>query len=364
MTALFDVPEPATLSTPAHDDPGMAGKPWDEDGVLRVLWAHFASQSWACIPQVTVAASDLPDAADWRTLSRADWRAQSADRRIDMLLARKPRKHDVGQVETLAVEVKVTRADFLNDVRHPEKQAPWREAATRHAYAVPAGLVRPEEVPEGSGLLAVKHAGPWGTVEWVKRTPYLPGHAPQVPARVLIALMHRSSTLEAHTRGWQTGPEAAGSPQELRAALKAAHKAAEKAEKRARRAEQKADAWRTAHALAVPDGHPCRWCGRPLTPLNPKDGWFKKWRHNDPADDKPCELAETAEAERVARLEYDQASAEERDRRVRMVHRWSFNELVDKEPWRAFLEFRIGATGMYDPKGPEPADVTPEGVNP
>lgn len=357
MSALFDVPEPATLGTPAHDDPAM-GKPWTEDDVLRVLWRHFVSQSWACVPQVTVSMRDLPGYV--RQGGLLDRLEDAQDRRIDMLAVRTPRKRGLGALETLALEVKVTRADFLNDVRHPEKQAPWRRAATRHAYVVPAGLVTADEVPEGSGLLAVKHrfAG-WGDVEWVRRAPYAAGHAPALPTRPLLALLHRSSTLEASTRGWQSSPEAAGDPQELRAALAAAHKAVEKAERRADKAEGKAEAWKVAHALAAPQGHPCRWCGRPLKPLHPSGGRFKKWRHADTTDDAPCELAEAAAAEREAREAYDAADDQERGRAERLAHRWGFSDAVGAEPWRAFLPPAAGAAGTFTPTGPEPADVTP-----
>ena len=56
-----------------------------------------------------------------------------AQRRIDVLLfSRKERR---------AIEIKVSRADLLSDVSHPEKQQPWREITHRHYYAVPAPLL-------------------------------------------------------------------------------------------------------------------------------------------------------------------------------------------------------------------------------
>ena len=363
VTALFDLPEPpqdATLGALAHDDAEVP-KVYTEDDVLRLLWRHFAAQSWTAVPQVTIAMRDLGDdpAATVREARQA-----LTDRRIDMLAARKPRRAALGDLETLAVEVKVTRADFLADVKHPEKQAPWRKAATRHAYAVPAGLVRADEVPEGSGLLAVKSHGTegWGTVEWVRRAPYRNGHAPQLPLRAQVAILHRLTDLEGRTRGWNTGQADAGTPEELRAALTAAQKDAERAHRRADKAEGKMDAWRTAYALATPDGHPCAHCGEPVKPLNPDRGRFKKWRHLDTSHDAPCQEHQTAAVETEARAAYNTATPAERDERERRAHRNGYNERVGAEPWRAFIDpTRADHTspGRVRPDPPEPADATP-----
>lgn len=353
--------EPATLGTPAPDDASMAVR-WTEDDVLRVLWRHFGAQSWAPIPQVTVSERDNdPHGAD---LDPVETFLASVNRRIDMLMIRPAKKTGFGPLETLAVEVKVTRADFLNDLRHPEKQAPWRKAATRHAYAVPAGLVTRDEVPEGSGLIAVKHSwGPVGAAEWVIRAPYPTQHRGELPRRVHVALAHRLSRLEGVTRGWETTPAAAGTEQEVRAALKAAQKAAERAERALERATGKAEAWRAAHAMASPTGHPCRWCGEAVKPLSPEKGWFKKWRHVNGDHDAACAEAEVQVRENEALDAYDAATDEERRDRIRREQSWSFSEVIEAEPWRAFLDHDFRRPrGQAMQTGPEPADVLPEGT--
>lgn len=55
----------------------------------------------------------------------------------------------------VAYEVKVSRSDFLRDRRHPWKHDLALELSHRFYYACPAGLVRPDEVPEQAGLLYV-----------------------------------------------------------------------------------------------------------------------------------------------------------------------------------------------------------------
>jgi hypothetical protein len=73
--------------------------------------------------------------------------SEKRQRRVDVLAVRAARKPRIGPVELLAVEIKVTRADFLADVRDPHKQARWRDLTHRMAYAVPEGLVKADEVP-------------------------------------------------------------------------------------------------------------------------------------------------------------------------------------------------------------------------
>lgn len=63
-------------------------------------------------------------------------------RRIDALIFD-------GKVRT-AVEIKISRADFFRDTE--EKRYAWRKHTHKFVYLVPAGLVKPEEVPDGCGL--------------------------------------------------------------------------------------------------------------------------------------------------------------------------------------------------------------------
>lgn len=63
------------------------------------------------------------------------------------------------QFRILAFEVKVSRADFLNDVKTPAKRAPFVEACSEFYYVTPHGLVAPEEVPEECGLMYAQNGG-------------------------------------------------------------------------------------------------------------------------------------------------------------------------------------------------------------
>lgn len=60
---------------------------------------------------------------------------------------------------TVAIEVKVTRNDFFRELNNPKKRESAESIARETYFAVPAGLVKPEECPEGWGLIEVLSNG-------------------------------------------------------------------------------------------------------------------------------------------------------------------------------------------------------------
>jgi hypothetical protein len=71
--------------------------------------------------------------------------------------------------ESYLVECKVTRADFLSDLKKPHRKNPDWGMGDRRFYMTPPGLVQPDELPEHWGLLWVYpkivrvKKGSWGT---------------------------------------------------------------------------------------------------------------------------------------------------------------------------------------------------------
>jgi hypothetical protein len=59
----------------------------------------------------------------------------------------------------IAYEVKVTRADFLSELRNPEKRAFALSVSNEYYFATPLGLVRPSEIPSEAGLVEVSASG-------------------------------------------------------------------------------------------------------------------------------------------------------------------------------------------------------------
>jgi hypothetical protein len=65
----------------------------------------------------------------------------------------------VGNYEDcIAIEIKITRKDFFSDVG-TEKYKDFIPLSTEFYYAVPAGLIKPEDVPSECGLIEVRDSG-------------------------------------------------------------------------------------------------------------------------------------------------------------------------------------------------------------
>ena len=78
------------------------------------------------------------------------------ERRIDLFVMFLWNMH--GQ-KRIAYEVKVSRADFLSEIRHPEKRAFALSVSNEYYFVTPPGLVRPSEIPEEAGLVEVSSSG-------------------------------------------------------------------------------------------------------------------------------------------------------------------------------------------------------------
>jgi hypothetical protein len=76
-----------------------------------------------------------------------------ANRRIDAFVMSLWPSDDF---ERIAFEVKVTRSDFLSELRDQDKRARAAKYANRFYFAAPAGMIAPEELPENVGLMEAK----------------------------------------------------------------------------------------------------------------------------------------------------------------------------------------------------------------
>ncbi len=57
---------------------------------------------------------------------------------------------------SVIVECKISRADFFTDREKPFRRQPEKGMGCERFYLTPAGLLRPEELPEGWGLLELR----------------------------------------------------------------------------------------------------------------------------------------------------------------------------------------------------------------
>ncbi|MFP3637777.1 hypothetical protein [Paraburkholderia sp. SIMBA_054] len=61
--------------------------------------------------------------------------------------------YDEKRINPCVDEIKVSRADFLADIARPEKREGYQRIAEVLYYAAPVGIIQPDDVPDGCGLL-------------------------------------------------------------------------------------------------------------------------------------------------------------------------------------------------------------------
>lgn len=194
--------------------------------------------------------------------------------------------------ERIAVEVKVSRADFFRDTS--EKRAPWETLAHRFAYAPPAGLVAPDEVPEGCWLMEVSsepcEPGTRGhatcrtrVVHWNKAVKG-DWHRPQnVPDALATYLGRRASRAEHKIAFPELDPEGAASlAEELRIARRENQRLQDVALRERRKSE------RLAELISPLLPQVCAACTQPIVPSG-FDGFGKAiWRHEKRSAQEAC----------------------------------------------------------------------------
>lgn len=305
--------------------------------VVTALYRHFVGR-WAVLTEVSARPERLDDET-WLAYMRGQIRRdelaakQGTYRRIDVLLLRaratprpgptvasmlaapgpaalfdqpKPKAApttDDGGIERLAIEVKVSRSDFLQDIRNPDKQAPWRALAHRHAYAVPEGLVSVGEVPADSGLIVVGHAPTRfaAPVKFARKAPRAAHEVGRLPVANIMDAFYRAARLEAQVKGYSYDVERIdGDAETLRAEVERLRHELELAGNRTDRAAERAREWQRRYAFHEPPA--CATCGHPLHPAGRRRVYGVEWEHRDDVVEAGCKPLRTlaAEAARAA----------------------------------------------------------------
>lgn len=126
--------------------------------------------------------------------------AAPTKRRIDMLLVSHKNSESVKiKRERIALEIKVSRSDFLSET--DEKRGPWRRFADKFAYVAPTGMIKPEELPPGCGLMEYG-LDQWGfhTLVWKVRAKAEPNPNRGLEPNFAHYILSRLHTAEAKLR--------------------------------------------------------------------------------------------------------------------------------------------------------------------
>ena len=167
-------------------------------------------------------------------------------------------------------EVKVSRSDWLRELKDPSKAAEFIPYMNRWWIVVSdRRIVRPGELPDDWGLMALRGADLAVEKAAPKRD------AKPLPATRLAALLRAvAQTAEYRGRSENEAPD-------LRKQLYVMNQ-------RFDRAKAEASEWKAAFAAAG-GSLPCRHCGEQIVPYSLRAGHFSIWRHRDGDHDAACE---------------------------------------------------------------------------
>lgn len=101
--------------------------------------------------------------------------------------------------ERIAFEVKVSRSDFLREMASPSKREAAMLLSSRFFFAAPKGLIYPDEVPDGCGLLAMTCRG------FTQELAAPVRNEPPLPAAFVASLV-RTAT-DQRSMGWWCGAD-------------------------------------------------------------------------------------------------------------------------------------------------------------
>ncbi len=73
---------------------------------------------------------------------------------VDVLAIR-----NTGKAQVRIYEIKVSRSDFLAELKNPYKRLNAIELANEFLFATPVGMIDPKELPEGCGLVEIHRGG-------------------------------------------------------------------------------------------------------------------------------------------------------------------------------------------------------------
>lgn len=107
-----------------------------ENDIIEVLYGHFQiERDWACFHHLRLGTG-------WVSEQTMDFWAMA------LLPSMK--------FETIGFEIKVSRSDFLSEMRNPDKRIMAMTLCDRFIFAAPKGLIKVDELPNGCGLWEIE----------------------------------------------------------------------------------------------------------------------------------------------------------------------------------------------------------------
>lgn len=96
----------------------------------------------------------------------------------------------------ICYEIKVSRSDFIHEMKHPEKRQQGLSLSNQFYFATPVGLVRAEEIPPECGLIEIDAEGNSKII--IKA---LMRECVEPPMSLFLSLARRAAEMEERARG-------------------------------------------------------------------------------------------------------------------------------------------------------------------
>lgn len=148
-------------------------------------------QEWCYFEELVIgSARHRRDVSQWFQRERpdssiaTDYDPTRAGQRIDgFAIAR----WTSAKARRIAYEIKVSRSDFLAELKDPDKRAAALACANEFYFVVPVGLIKPDEIPPECGLIEVMDNG--RTRQKVKA----PWNESEITSELLVAVARKAS---------------------------------------------------------------------------------------------------------------------------------------------------------------------------
>lgn len=132
-------------------------KAQDIVNALREKHASNYGREWAFFDELRVGTGYR-----YYDSEKGDYEPYNPEQRIDAWAINLFRSKNF---ERIAYEVKVSRSDFLSEIRNPDKRRQALELSNRFYFVTPKGLLKKEEIPGECGLMEVNEDGKLKTVK-------------------------------------------------------------------------------------------------------------------------------------------------------------------------------------------------------
>ena len=142
--------------------------------IVELLYKRHSGDDWLCFDEVRIGTGYGKDAEQ-----RLDFWA------IEAIPSKRFRR--------AAYEIKISRSDFLKEIRNPYKRRRGLLLSNEFYFVAPVGMIKPDELPIEAGLIEVRTHQGWGGGFYLDTTHAAPWRdTPAPPWSFVCALIRRA----------------------------------------------------------------------------------------------------------------------------------------------------------------------------